>query len=88
MRLGERSEKTEYFNVLSHVLQKNDSMLILERIVTDIKKWMLHRNFMKVLNEKQKEAFLLKMETLMRFKDQHNALPLLSKYFEYCQLSI
>jgi hypothetical protein len=57
-------------------------MLILERIVTDIKKWMLHRNFMKVLNEKQKEAFLLKMETLMRFKDQHNALPLLSKYFE------
>ena len=50
--------------------------------MANVSKWMLHTGYSKVLSEKQKEAFLVKMETLMRFKDQHNALPLLSSYFE------
>ena len=82
LRLGEKSEKTEYFNILSHALQKVDAIVILEKIVANVSKWMLHTGYSKVLSEKQKEAFLVKMETLMRFKDQHNALPLLSSYFE------
>ena len=46
LRLGEKSEKTEYFNILSHALQKVDAIVILEkncgkRFQMDAAHWLL-----------------------------------------------
>ena len=82
-RIHDKPDKRYFLNTLSHVIHKNDNTFVLEAIVSLVSNWMnLSVHLHTPLNDQEKEAFLIKMFTLMRFRDQHHALPLLTKYFD------
>ena len=82
IRLSDKPDKREFLDILGHIIAKSDNTFAIDAVMDLVSKWVIHTFHPTPLQTKEKEAFLTKMESLMRFRDQHHALSVLTKYFD------